>query len=254
MEDLKEIQQIKKRFLDLANKSYRQNMYTFTDFIGEGVRGLLYEMRKELSFIGYKEFGGSEDSERVMVRFGNADELGYEEEFPISIIKISPLLAKFSDELTHRDYLGSLMNLGIERDTMGDILMSGKDAYLFCEESIAPYIMENLSKIKHTSIVLKMVDSVADIPAKEPEEKEVLVTSLRVDGIISRVYNKSRSQSIELFRERKVYVNGRVFENNSGVLKNGDMVSVRGFGRFRYVKIIRETSKGKYNILLNIYR
>ena len=94
-----------------------------------------------------------------MIRFGSEDTTGYDLPFPITILQITPLMDKFSDELSHRDVLGSLMNLGIEREMTGDIIMKASSrsgirntAYVFCVSSIADYISENLTRIKHTSV------------------------------------------------------------------------------------------------------
>ena len=109
-------------------------------------------MEKELSYVPYQLGGGYQDAERVMLRFGGEELMGYEEEFPISCLKVSPVSAKFADVLTHRDYLGALMNLGIERDRLGDILIAGNEAFIFCTSSMADFITENLVKVKHTSV------------------------------------------------------------------------------------------------------
>ena len=250
----KEAKELIKRLLDLANKSYKQNMFTFTDFLSEGELSTFYEYKDSFRFIKYKIFGGYEEAERNIIRYGNGEELGYEEEFPISCIMINPLLDKFSEQLSHRDYLGAIMNLGIERGKTGDILIKDKAAYLFCKSEMKDFIIDNLYKIKHTSIKLAETDCSAATGESRPESKEILVASLRADIIISNVYNRSRNQSILLFREHKVFVNGRLYENNSGVLKENDMVSVRGWGRFRYMGISRNTAKGKYRIEVLIYR
>ena len=250
MELSKDSKVIVNRLLDLANKSYRQNMFTFTDFMSEGDLSLFYDNIKEFQFVKYTVFGGMDDAERNIIRFGDEEELGYIEEFPIVCLCISPVLAKFSDELGHRDYLGSLMNLGIERSVLGDIVIKDKKAYLFCKSDIKDYIVDNLYKIKHTNVKLEEVQGESICAGSQPVLKEILVPSMRVDVIISSIYNKSRSQAVVLFREHKVFVNGRLYENNSGVLKENDLVSVRGYGRFRYIGIVRNTSKGKY--ILNI--
>ena len=100
------------------------------------------EHERDFNFISYEISGGYEDAERVIVRFGSEDELGYEEAYPITLLRIAPLQSKFADDLTHRDFLGSLMNLGIERDVLGDLLINEKCAYLFCKESVADYIID----------------------------------------------------------------------------------------------------------------
>lgn len=243
-----------KRMLDLANKSYRQNMFTFTDFLSESELSTFYEHQEGFRFIKYKIFGGYKEAERNIIRYGNGEELGYEEEFPISCIMINPLLDKFAEKLSHRDYLGALMNLGIERGKMGDILIKDKAAYLFCKSEMRDFIIDNLYKVKHTSITLTEVDGSKAVGESKTKLIEISVASLRADVIISAVYNKSRNQSILLFREHKVFVNGRLYENNSGILKESDMVSVRGYGRFRYMGINRSTAKGKYRIEVLIYK
>lgn len=254
MELLKESKDIFKRLKDLANKSYNQNMFTFSDFLSEGELSVFYEYEKEFSFVKYDVSGGTSDTERNMIRFGNPEELGYEEPFPIVCLKVIPLIEKFSQELSHRDYLGAIMNLGIERSTIGDIMIKGKVAYLFCKRDIKNFIMDNITRIKHTSVIFNEVDGNEADNEKVPIEKEVIVSSLRTDIVISHVYNKSRSQSALLFREHKVFINGRLYENNSGLLKEKDMVSVRGLGRFRYMGVEKSTNKGKYKIKLLVYK
>ena len=81
-----------------------------------------------------------------MLRFGSEETLGYEEAFPISCVVIRPSAPKFAEELTHRDFLGALMNLGIERDVLGDIIVRGAVGYVFCEDAMADY----LEKKHHT--------------------------------------------------------------------------------------------------------
>ena len=126
--DEKEIQQLKNRFRDLADKSFRQGIYTFTGFLGLSSQELFWQEETGLKYAGYRLNGGYEGAERVLIRFGSGEDLGYETEFPIACIRIAPLARKFADELSHRDFLGALMNLGIERCKLGDIMIDGEKA------------------------------------------------------------------------------------------------------------------------------
>lgn len=254
IESEKEMQQLKKRFLELGEKSYNQGIYLFTGFLGMSEQEIFWQAAQAMKHVPFVLWGGSEQCERQMVRFGSAEEFGYEEEFPIVCICISPLLEKFADNLTHRDFLGALMNLGIERSTLGDIYVKQKTGYLFCTDKIADYIVENLDKIKHTNVKCKILEQIPEVVAEEAKEEEHLTASERIDGIIAKLYNISRNQSLELFRSKKVFVNGRVYENNSGVLKSGDAVSVRGCGKFIYDGVSQETKKGKLRIRVRIFR
>lgn len=253
-ESEKELQQLKKRFLELGEKSYQQNIYTFTGFLSMSEQEAFLQAAQAMKHVPFTMWGGSENCERQMVRFGSREEFGYEEEFPIVCVCISPLMEKFADNLSHRDFLGALMNLGIERSTLGDIFIRQKTGYLFCTERIAPFIMENLDKIKHTSVKCRRLEEIPEVLAGEAAEEEHLVASERIDGIVAKLYNISRSQSLELFRGKKVFVNGRLNENNSCNLKSGDVVAVRGYGKFTYGGIVQETRKGKQRVRVYIYR
>lgn len=253
-ENEKELQQLKKRIVELARKSYEHNIYTYTGFLNMAEQDIFYGMLAEVKGTDYELYGGREDCERQMLRFGSEESLGYAEAFPIVCLAVRPLIEKFAENMTHRDYLGAIMNLGIDRSTVGDIFINGKTAYLFCTDKIAAYIQENLDKVRHTNVKCVEVDVMEELPVKEPEEIHFTVASERVDGIISKVYNLSRNQSLLLFRERKVYVNGRLNENNSYTMKSGDKVSVRGYGRFLYYGAGHETKKGKWSVSAGIYR
>ncbi len=246
----KELQQLKNRLRELAEKSYHQNVYTFSSFLGLSEQDVFWQMERELSYAGYELCEG----DRKVLRFGNPAELGYEEPFPIVCIHMKPLLAKFSDKFSHRDFLGALMNLGIDRNTIGDIRVGEKEGYLFCLESIAEYICDNLDKVKHTNIKCEIVQDMKDLPVEEPEEMVVLASGERIDGVVSKVYNMSRSDSLSMFREKKVYVNGRLCENNSKLLKSGETVNVRGYGKFIYEGVNYETKKGKLSLKVRLFR
>lgn len=254
MEHEKELQQLKNRFRDLANKAFQQNMFTFTGFLGLSEQDAFWNVEKDIRHAGFTLYGGSDDADRKVVRFGSAEELGYEVPFPIVCVHIRPLLPKFADKLSHRDFLGALMNLGIDRSTIGDIKVGESKAYLFCLDSIAEYICDNLDKIKHTSVKCTITDNYEEIPQEEPVRESIHVASCRIDACIAKVYNKSRGDVIELFRTGKVFVNGRLCENNARTLKDGEVINVRGFGKFIYVGNPRETRKGKLSVEVAVYR
>ena len=250
----KEIIQLQRRLKDLADKSFRQNIYTFSSFLGLAELEVYYRMERELFFAHPALFGGDEEAERKMVRFGSVEEFGYEEAYPITCLHVQPLLAKFADKLSHRDFLGALMNLGMERGCIGDIRVGEKEGFLYCQSSMAEYICDNLTQIKHTHVKCGIVEKVGRTGADEPEERDVLVSSLRLDGCIAGLYQISRNDSLALFQDGRVYVDGRLVENNSRALKDGETVNVRGYGKFVYKGLKYETKKGKLCLELLVYR
>lgn len=253
-ENEKDLLQLKNRFIDLADRAYTQNVFTFTGFLGLGEQDVFWQNEGLFRHVGYRLYGGYEGADRVMLRFGDEEQLGYEMPFPIVCVHIEPLQKKFAEELSHRDFLGALMNLGIERSTIGDIKVGEKQAYLFCQDTMKQFICENLQQIRHTHVKCSVTDAYSQLPEEEPEHIVVQVQSPRIDGILAKVYHLSREKSLELFRAGRVYVNGRLCENNSRTIKDGEVVNARGFGKFTVLGEPGKTRKGKLTLEIALYR
>lgn len=241
-------QGLKNRFKELALKSYNQGIFTFTEFLGLAEQDVFNQIESELRYVGYKIFGGTDDGERVIVRFGNEEELGYSVDYPIKCLVIRPLMQKFAEDLTHRDFLGALMNLGIKREKLGDIIIHENEGYLFCLEQIADYIVDNLTRVKHTSVTVEIENNsekISHLYKDDYKSQIILVDSKRLDAIIAKTYKISRTSSLNLFVAGKVYVNGRQCTSNSQLIKNGDIISVRGKGRIKYMGNEGVSKKGR---------
>lgn len=234
-----------KRFNELYSRAFNKNINTFSEFLNLDEQSIL-----ALSYLECAKFGGYASAERVVAGFGDNVQ---NDDFPISIIKISPLNQKFADKLGHRDFLGSLMNLGIKRELLGDILIKDNVGYLFCLDQIRDYIISELTRIKHTSVKLECVDELPSGIVSEGEVCEVFVASLRLDAIISSVYKLSRSESAKLFQQEKVFVNSKATTNTSYQVKPDDIISVRGYGRLEFIDQIKQTKKNRLVIEIKKY-
>ena len=248
-----EEEELKRHILDLAERSYAQNIYTFSDFLTLGEISQVHSFENEFNFVKAAFFGGCDGCERQMVRFGSEDELGYVQDFPIRTLEVKPLNAKFADSLSHRDFLGAIMNLGVNRDVLGDIIVRDNTGYIFASESMAEYLCDNLNQVKHTTVVCNICDKCPESAKPVFEMAEIIISSNRCDAVISKLYNLSRTQSSELFRKKLVFVDGRSIEKPTAVLKSGAVVSVRGYGKFVFDGIISETRKGREKALLRKY-
>lgn len=246
-------QLLKKRFLELARKAYEGSYYTFTDFLGLSEQSAFSEVRSSLPRVAYTPFGGCVGAERIIIRFGDPAEIGYEVPHPIDCIRIAPEAAKFADKLTHRDFLGAILNLGIERSTLGDIPIIDNVAYLFCKSDISEYIISELHRVKHTDVTLSRVTELPEGDLYRTERLVVQAMGERLDGIVAKVFRISRDDSLSYFKKGLVFLNGREATNNSKALTEGDVVSVRGLGRFIYRGYASTTKKGKLNIEIEKY-
>ncbi|MBQ8281907.1 MAG: hypothetical protein IJZ25_05875 [Lachnospiraceae bacterium] len=243
---------LQKRFADLKRQSELNNRYTYTGFLNLAEQELFY---KTFSTIAAREcmlWGGFEDAERKVLRFGSPETLWYDEEFPLTCIVIKPVSRKFAEKLSHRDVLGALMNLGIERNLLGDIVVKEHVCYVMCLSRIADFIVEELRRIKHTEVNCSLSETMPEDASPDLQELSLIVSSLRADGLISKVFHMSRNESDIMFSRGLVFVNGREASKSSVNLKAGDVVSVRGHGKFRFSGAIHETKKG--NLSVTVYK
>ena len=241
------------RLKDLADRSFQNGQYTFTNFLSVGELTVFKEHEGELRYAHPELFGGYEGAERRMIRFGSEEDLGFRQPFPISILSVKPVMSKFADDLNHRDFLGALMNLGIKREMLGDILVTGKEACVFCKDSIAEFIIENLSRVKHTSVKISITEEMGDIFLPEKKEKIIQVSSPRIDAVAAKAFNLSRQGILELFPAGFVQLNGIICTENAKALNAGDVVSARGHGKFEFAEQLGLSKKGKLNCKVLIY-
>lgn len=242
----------KKRLIDLSRQANRKGIVLFSDFLNLNELNIYHQCENLLESRS-ESYGGIPYAERQMIAF-LPDALYYEWEYPIVALKVVPAYPKFAEKIGHRDILGSIMNLGVDRSKIGDILIGEDCSYILCEESMATYFMENLEKVRHTLIKLSLVSCEEITVHQELVEKEGIITSNRIDSVIACVHKLSRSQALELLRQEKVFVNGKNIQNPTYSCKKEDIVSVRGFGRFIYQSDYGATNKGRLKIKYQLYK
>ncbi len=241
------------RLYDLAEQACTTGKYRYTAFLGLHEQALLHKEKIGLSYAGLSLWGGHDDCERVIAAFGDAQLFGYEPVFPVTLLCCSPVSQKYADKLTHRDVLGALMGLGIEREVIGDILLKDNIAYVFVLSHMAEMICNELSSAKHTTLHCEVIGQLPAGVASEREEKQVLVASERLDCLVAAVFSLSRENAAALFRQEKVFADGKAMQG-SRTVNAGAVVSVRGFGRFRYEGIDSVSKKGKLRVKVQLYK
>lgn len=243
---------IRKRLMDLSRQANRKGIVLFSDFLNLNELNI-YHQSEKLFETKIESFGGVPFAERQMIAF-LPDALYYAWNYPITAFCIKPSYPKFAEKLGHRDILGSIMNLGVDRSKIGDIIPGDGVWYLLCAENVADYFKENLTKIRHTLVTLEECQPEEIRDAQTPDDLMGIITSNRLDSMIACVYKLSRSQSLELFRQEKVFVNGRMTTSVTYACRPGDVISVRGFGRFVYESVQGETNKGRLKFHYRLYR
>lgn len=245
--------QEKKRYAELAERAWSNGAYVFTPFLDLQGLSLFKEALPSLPRVPWQLFGGAEGCERQMLRFGSEEICGYDMPFPICCIKLSPVSKKFADQLSHRDFLGALMALGMEREMLGDIIVREDHAFLFCHERIAEYICRNLSQVKRTTIFCEITQAPPDGELFRTERKVVQLSSERIDALVAHVFKMSRGDAQALFPMGKVFVDGKLCQSPGYTPKAGQVISVRGYGRMRYAGVDSLSKKGKCNTAVELY-
>ena len=237
------------RIRELNAKASYDGHYTFTEFHNITIKHLI----ESEGIMDYDLFGGYENALKVVARFGSPATVSYEEPYPISIIKITPASKKFNT-FEHRDVLGTIMSLGITRESIGDIRLYDGCAYVFALDKIAEYIISEISMIKKMPVTLLQVYDIPDeINEQAYKELDLIISSERVDCLISAITGLSRSKAEALISERKVLLNGAEVMKKTAAVKPSDMVVIRGYGKFIYAEKGRETGSGNLHITVKKY-
>ncbi len=193
--------------------------------------------------IDYLFEGGYEEAERKVL-FVMPDEYTQPDiDDTICVIRIS---VSGNKPLSHRDYLGSVLGLGIRRDRIGDLIVYENGCDMVVLEEISGYILQNLTKIaRQNATCVKRKLKELRRSEVEYEEETIIVSSLRLDCVIAGAYNLSRKEATDKINADRVQINHTVCNNISKSVAQGDTISLRGGGRFKIESIGGTTKKGR---------
>ena len=201
----------------------------YSDFLDEHSLSIALEVLKSRGITDYMLWGGYENAERVMLavypEFLKPD-VG---EFPIDCIGMK---FRKNDELSHRDFLGSLMALGLKREAVGDIVIGQGIAAVFIKAELSPYVRSQISKIGRVGI--EFTENTPDLSFKTFEFDEYVrtVSSLRADAVVSVCTGLSRAKAQKAVESGLVTVNGSIVYDADRKIQDKDKISVRGSGKF----------------------
>lgn len=230
------------RLQELAARAHRTGIAVFSPFLTPPEAQIACAAaRKERVESGLS--GGYEDAERQMAGFFPFGE----EAFPIVALEISwPHQA----EPTHRELLGSLMALGIQRHALGDIVLSEGKAYLFAQAAIARYVAEQWSQAGRARLQIRIVEEWPALSGAAGRMQRGTVSSLRLDAVMASGLNLSRTAAAELIESGHVKLRYAPILRCDARVESGDMISVRGMGRLQLAEVGAPTRKGRLAITL----
>lgn len=243
------------RILDKAIQAEKSRSITNTDFLDPYQQKLALKALngpKGMNCLGEVEYcfnGGFEEAERKIITFSGKYDLGNEWENPIKILNIE---LRADANLSHRDYLGSIMGLGIKREKIGDIIVKENSATVIVLKDIAEYILYNLQKIGRisTNVEYGSPEDISSTELSKFKEIKCTVPSLRLDCIVSHGFGLSRSKTVPLFSANRVFLNWEPESKLSAQIKEGDVISIKGKGRIILSEIGNVTRKGRIAVVI----
>lgn len=236
------------RCLDYLRAAADRGKLGLTGFLDPGQAGLLQDAARLYGGVKVITWGGHELAERRRALIIPAANEWAVPEFNITALFVS--LPGREGQPGHRDYLGALIGLGLSREKLGDIVKQDRGAVIFAASEIAPFIRDNLVKVGRFPVEIQPAGE--NMPVQPPAVREVMVTvaSARLDAIVSRAFNLSRSEAALLVEQGKVRQNWRNQTNPAAVIEPGDTISCRGYGRFKILEAAGSSRKERLRYVL----
>ena len=227
-----------------------KNKIEYTNFLDLAQIELVQNYIDKLKIENYKSYGGYEQSERkLFVIYPEKFNSTVVEKNLVSIVKIVRI--QLPDELkgkyAHRDYLGAVIKLGVKREKVGDIIVDNDGADIMVDKDISKFLLENLSgltRFSKSKITIEKIDNLRTVEVRR-EERDIIVSSLRLDNVISELARCSRNKALDIINMERVFVNFQCETKKTKQIKTGDMVTIRGKGRFYIKELVGQTKSGR---------
>ncbi len=244
--------------LDKIESSKLKNRIEYTDFLNMYQVSLVENFLKKNKFENYELYGGYQDSERkILITFPENYSHDMVEKNYNKILKVVRinLPEEEKGKYTHRNYLGGIIKLGLKREKVGDILVSNDGADIISIESFSNILKEQLptlTRFENSKIDVIEINSLRQKEIKI-EEIKIIVPSLRLDNIVSDLAKTSRSKASQIISEERVFINGQNETKVSKNVKLGDIITIRGKGRFIIKEFAGSTRSGRTVVVIEKY-
>lgn len=246
------------KILDKLEFTKTKNKIQTTDFLNLNEQEMAMKLLKKVDCENYYFFGGRDNLERkVLVIYPEklTEEMSRKNDEKISSIIRIKLPNELEGQYDHRTYLGSCIKIGIEREKIGDILVEKTGADIITKNEVTEFLLQNLSQLtrfKSAEITMQSISELKNVEASKIEISSI-VASIRLDNIVSTLAKTSRSKAQEILKQERVFLNHQVETKSSKEVKVGDIITIRGKGRFEFKEIAGNTRKGRFVIKIDKY-
>lgn len=251
------------KILDKIQFTSQKNQIQTTGFLDGYEQKIAQKVWQQIRYKTAILYGGYEDAERKMLfcfpeklmdllKPSLQEEKMIQKEIKVISIRLPHDL---EGKYQHRDYLSALMKLGIKREKIGDILVRENGADIIVQEDMLTYLVTNLlelTRFQKAQIVQKEISEL-QIVAIQLERITIVVAQLRLDSMISEILHISRTKANEMIAQERVFINYEIKTKNATILQTGDLLTIRGKGKFKIGEILSQTSKGKWRVEVGRY-
>lgn len=238
------------KLFDKISITEKQNKIQCTDFLSPIELKLLEKVLKMIEYSNYVVYGVLENAQRntIIIYPHTLKELFIEEKFNYNTICNCIRISNVLEEYEHKIYLGGLIKLGIKREKIGDIVVFEKGADIVVNADITKFLLSNLTELTRFKKCNIDVVDVKNITKKEQEYKymKIIVSSLRLDNIVAELAKTSRSKSLEVLKQERVFINYQNVVKNTKIIQSGDLITIRGVGKFIVDEIAGNTRSGRF--------
>ena len=251
------------KVLDKLKFVHTKNQIQVTDFLDAYQQNTVSKVLKASNETNYILSGGYEEAQRKMLFIypEKIEEIFSKENTNNSIIMqnikvISIILPQeLQGKYNHSEYLGGIMKLGIKREIIGDIIVNETGADIIVQNEMADYLkrqLQELTRFQKSEIFIKEISELNIAPIQK-EEITILIPQMRLDVIVSEILHLSRSKANEIIAGERVFRNDELKTKNATTLKENDILTIRGKGKFEIGQILSTTSKGKIRLMVRKY-
>lgn len=238
------------QILDKIEMTENKNKIENTDFLDMAQIELVQKFINKIKIENYMTYGGFEQAERKMFVI-------YPEKFNSEVVSknlsniVKIIRIELPDDLkgkyTHRDYLGAVIKLGVKREKVGDIIVDSNGADIIVDKDISKFLLENLGSLTRFSKSTITIENIEDLRPVEirKEELDIIVSSLRLDNVISELARCSRNKALDIINMERVFINFQSETKKTKQVKIGDMITIRGKGRFFVKELVGQTKSGR---------
>lgn len=236
--------------LDKINKYEKTEMLITTNFLDLNEFKISQELLNK-SKIKYKVFSLDDILEKRCIALTSEYDENYDFSC-VSCIKVTP--DKYA-KLVHKDYMGSIYNMGITQDMIGDIIVFENYAYIFLMTKVLDFALLNYTQVGNSKVKVEAIDinNLEEI-VHNFEDVNIIVPSNRVDSVLAHVYKLSRSEVETKILKNELYINSKCVNNKTYLLKPNDIVAFRRCGKFKYLDVVKTTKNDNLVIKVMIYK